>query len=333
MKKTSCLIFAALILAVPVFAQQTGTTESKLSEYMNKVRTSALKYTVEENNTLKGILNEDPDVLLKSLQKHEADTDHRVRSKAFSLEWTVVQKMGSDEAMRPLVTRMVRACAGDPDRNIRDYIARLMARSSSDYFNEESKQIIRDATANNCKDSRILILCGVAGLKDQIPTLRKLLVDETKLDRATGRYGTSWYARLALARMGSKDDTAQCIKVVDAEKDSVFRVGVLLNHLAFTRQQEVISVLRSELMSEERLPSAMDFSQPSDNQNDSNTGTSVSSYALNTLARTVEGFPVRYKGYIAYDIDELKTAREWMNQHKEITFKKTVSFGDPFVWN
>jgi hypothetical protein len=159
---------------------------------------------------------------------------------------------------------------------------------------------------------RVIALCGVANMREEIPKLRAMLVDESKLEPDL-RYKASWRARLALARMGSETDMAQCIRVFQCEPLPVRRVTALLGHLAFTRQAEVIPVLREYLDNDETLPS----------EREGSPGSRYCLYAMDVLAKTIEGFPFNYH-YGSYSQAQIDTAREWMNTQDRFVFKKRI---------
>jgi hypothetical protein len=180
-------------------------------------------------------------------------------------------------------------------------------------FTDEAKDAIHTIMASSSPNKgRVIALCGVADMRDEISTLRAMLVDESKLEPDL-RYKASWRARLGLARMGSQTDMAQCIHVFQCEPLPVRRVTALLGHLAFTRQPEVIPVLREYLDNDETLPS----------EREGRPGPRYCLYAMDVLAKTIEGFPVNHDEG-SYSQEQIDTAREWMKTHDRFVFKKRV---------
>lgn len=306
------LCTARLVSAQPVEKDPVGLLMQYMEEAANPAASHLIIHDVQDRDILSG----DPKLLLPKLQTYENNPSADVRCATWKFEWYfAVKGPMDDETRRGIVTRMARACA-DPDDLVRRAVTKRLARMDREDFTDEAKQAIRNVlTSKNpvLSGGEIIALAGVADMGDQIPRLQAMLVDETKLQKPE-RYGVSWRARLALARMGSQSDLAQCIKVVQSEGDPVFRTGILLRQLAFTRQQGVISVLREYLESDESLPSV----------NEGMPGSLVADYVTWIFAQTLEHFPLKDKGTNGYAQEEIDTAKQWMTTQTQFEFRRRI---------
>jgi hypothetical protein len=313
MSRVRCTVLAMVLMVSSLAGAQGMERDSValLKQYMCEVTDTAINGVVAHHVEGKDILSGDSKLVLPELQKYENHSDARVRCDAWVFEWAFAVRDMDIGTRRAVVGRMAKAC-NDTDLAVVTAVTDRLLCMDKDDFNDEARDAIRGIMASGHPDGKVVALCGVADMRDEIPRLRAMLVDETKLEPSM-RYQAFWRARLALARMGSQTDITQCIKVVKSEPDPVRRVTMLLRHLAFTRQPEVIPVLQGYLDSEERFPSEDDV-----------VGLPYSKYALDVLARTHQAFPVEHDRALGYKQAEIDTAREWMKTHDRFVFKKRV---------
>lgn len=304
---------AVAILAVTITVVLLGTQCAQADEvrsdaarlvdqYMAELRSRATK-TVQTKDILAG----NPDAVLCRLELYETDSDRTVRYETWNLEWRLAVRSTDPAFTRKVTSKLVNALT-DKDKGVANLASRYLMGMSSEDFSPESKEIVR-RLASGKKGEGVVLLSAVVGLNDQMPFLRGLLKDEQE-KRKEG-YGVWWRARIALARLGSSADTAECIRVVESEKDPLY-LGTLLKYLALTHQPEVIPVLQRYLDSDSILAPEGEDHGPLYAREE----------ALKVLALFLQDFPVRDRGY--YPKKDIATAREWMRKQDQFTFKKHV---------
>lgn len=166
-------------------------------------------------------------------------------------------------------------------------------------FSLRAKQLLVTVYKKGNYEGRFLLVCGIAQVKELIPRLKK---QAAKFDRTKDWPGTAgWYASLALARMGAAINIDALITAVELELRPVYRVGTLLQFVAYTRHPDCIKLLQKYLESSERLSGLRDTGE----------GPACNRYALHYLARYMENFPVKYDDAIFYSEEQLETARAY----------------------
>jgi len=312
MKHTGCCWVAVLIMLVfwhaPCAGDPNETALLALRQRMNELRKGHV-VTVDRREILAG----DPEAILAELQAFEKDPAERVRWDAYATGWSIAVRSDQPPIRRDVISSLIRACS-DPSGLVWQSAAGYLLAFSADDFTEDSKACVRALIASERPDRRMVLLAGVAELKDQAPKLRALLADETRLytEKYAGVWwgSASWAARLALARMGSQSDINRCVELVQSEPDPVLRVGRLLQHLAFIRQPRAIALLQAYLESDKGLPPEQGEGAPL-----------YAQYALNLLALTLDNFPVRYKRSPAmYPQEDIELARTWMRAQQQFKF-------------
>ncbi len=273
-----------------------------LTPYMGGVAGGKIQ-TIESRQ----LLGFDPNVALPQFEAYEKDPNASVRRLAYSFEWQyTIGGPPGEWHRRTTVERMAKALS-DPALEVRTEVRQLLATLDSEDFTDYAKDAIRRLLKDKPNpDGGVILLTGVAQIRDQKPYLRGLIAQQ---------HPASLQARLALARMGDKEQIAECIRLAKAEPDLVRRASVLPHQLAYTRQPEVIPVLNEYLLSDKRLPSVKDGVP----------GIRCCEYALWVLARTLEGFPVADKGTVGYSQEQIDTARQWMKTQTKFEFKERLS--------
>ncbi|NOT00532.1 MAG: hypothetical protein HOP29_07880 [Phycisphaerales bacterium] len=176
-------------------------------------------------------------------------------------------------------------------------------------FDDAAKTAMATMLNGDAPKREIVRLVGVAELRDEMPRLESLLIDESKFETGAqaGRwYGTvGWAARLARARMGSDADLRRAIDLLENESEHVTRVTVLLRDLAYIRRPAAFAHIGKYLDDDAELPPTK-TGVP---------GTPYAQYAIDVLAGTVGEFPVARKYVGAYTNDEIAVGRAWMQRH------------------
>jgi hypothetical protein len=303
---------ALLLLSSPMFGDNTKNTKAKeaIKQFTEKLRKQ--EPIVIDYSTIK---QADPEFIIDELASYENDPDSSVRYFTqkkiyrFGLESTDpnIRKKSVDYLCNSLKNRLNSGVA-----------CRCLLSFSSDDFSEKSKSVIRQFIQTDKATPEIVMLCGIADMRDQLTKLKTLADDKlyTEVIKPEGlspgvNFGsTSWSAHLVLARMGRKDEVEFCIKTIQSVKDTHIRSIVLIKYLAYIKQPEIIPTLQSHLESEEYITVDGNYRYP------------YWQYALNILTHIVDGFPVKAKD-TGYSLEEVATARAWLKTHKDVTFIKT----------
>jgi hypothetical protein len=246
-----------------------------------------------------------PDTLLSLIEPYKSHSSWEVRRSMNVLAFLSARNETSpvirEKASRILVTGVLDEDKGNSKRNFQ-YLLRI---SRIEYFDDATKELIREAFFEKDPSSERILLVGVAGLKDMIPHLQEIVQQDPEYVNAERNwwFGTQqWCARCALARLGDKGSIEHCISMVESHEDADFRIMNLLKHLAYIRQPECMKILKKYLDSDEISPFA---------------GKDVIrvKYALLViplLAPAMDGFPVEDKLSGIYDDEDLQKARSYM---------------------
>jgi hypothetical protein len=290
---------AVLVIAGSVEAQPNDPVPSLLGRAAEAARTGAAQGT--ELATLR---RADPKVVLKTTAPYEKDPSPEVRHLAYTLTWEAGRR--GDAAVRQQALERQLDAVADPSPLVSQHAAKRVLDFPADAFTDKSKAALRTRLAEPAPRREIVLAAGLAGLRDELPRLEALLIDESAYERGphSGRwYGTSgWAARLARARLGVDADTARAIELVEAEPDVVTRVTLLLKDLGYTRQPAALTKVREYLDSDERLPSTKPTAP----------GTPYAQYAIDVLAQYVDDFPVGRREPGLYSENQITAARDWM---------------------
>lgn len=252
------------------------------------------------------MLAEDPEFTLRMLSAYEDDESSRVRTQSV---WQArrLALLSRGPFRQEAVSRLVRALQ-DPDVTVWRTAARHLKSFQRSDFTDESKAIIHRLLSDDHRRLDIIWVVGAAGMREELPRLKSLLVDESKYMTGfqSGKWwaSVSWAARLARARMGVQEDVQRAIELVELEQDPTTRVTRLLRHLAYTRQPAAFESIAKYLESEERLP-PLKSNDP---------GTSFVQYAMDVLAENLPGFPAKRHNIGAHTGAEIVRAREWINK-------------------
>jgi hypothetical protein len=189
-------------------------------------------------------------------------------------------------------------------------------------FEEDTKVMIRSAVAETSpritatQFAGLVRICGIANIREELPRLKDLLIDESIYKKKTTQanqtppadpwYKTvGWSARLARARMGVAEDIERCIEAVEAEENLGTCAFALLHDIGYIRQPEAIEYLGTYLKSDEIVRS-------------SEAERRLAYAAMYVLDESLSNFPVRKKGpYTFYVVDEVGLCRKWMAEQRE----------------
>ncbi len=261
----------------------------------------------------------DPNEIMKLLCFYDNEGNEDERDLAYRYMMRLIKLHPQKEIKREVAGRLVQAVIHPERNNSRNPYNWLSTSFVEEDFTEESKNFIRKYIDDANVARRMIIICGVANLKDQIPKLEKLLINEMEYKKkemeenpdfpySFGLYSSNgWSARLARARMGVKEDIKRCIEVVEAEKDIRRKLTNLLPQIGYIRQPEAIEYLRKYLESNQMLSGGKDT-----------IGTNVGLNTMNILSQCLSNFPFKKKEtYSSFSMEELDQCRIWMAQQKE----------------
>lgn len=173
-------------------------------------------------------------------------------------------------------------------------------------FNLSSKTMLSSMAKEYYRNSNFIMVCGTAQINDIVPFLKQLPLT---IDRSnTAWFNTrSWFANLALLRLGERGGVDHVIASVELELSPTFRANKLFKDLAYTKDPDCLRILQKYLESSDRLPSSH-----------GRVGAEFNQYALQYLATYLDDFPIKSTegGYTAA---ELNVAREFMRNRQNNT--------------
>ena len=312
MKKIKNILIILLIL--PQISQGQSEITKEVENRFNTIMEQR-----RNNKPYKGITNEelkssDPKKNLSSLSRFDKDSDGSVRRLAFFYEVQLANTHRTDEIRQDVTKRLVKALV-EPNSNVSPHPYTFLLSFEAKDFNDASKLIIRQALDKGNSTSGIIRICGVANIKEELPRLKELMIDEKNdmnepnIKNTTIWYRTtSWNARLARARMGIKEDIEMCIKLLDSEiVKNPEMIHFMLEDVGFIRQPEAINCLKKYLDSNIRLAST----------NPAWEGELAAGYLIDILADSLADFPVKKEPGRGYSLDKINAARKWMSEQKE----------------
>jgi hypothetical protein len=306
-------------LTVTCMAEDANDVYSSLEQFFSQVQNKQV-ITAEFSDVQ--IKEADPNRLLRFLEVYATSTDVGVRWQAHGLEAKVAKLHAVGQIRHQVVERLVNALVSkdEVDRNLHAAYSELLLDNfqGADFNGDAKGAILRALEADNPRKELIRV-SGVAQLREALPRLAEVLIDEAEFETKWQRIGRKWYytrgwnARLARARMGVTEDIERCIKLVDdeIEQGGYFegRVGTPVTHLlrdiAYIRQPPAIEYLQQQLGSSRKLwGSHGDPSEP------------VASYVLDLLADCLKDFPIEKRPGRWYNSEEIEQAQNWMRQQK-----------------
>ncbi len=308
---TTKMLFTALILLALVNISLSGQDSGmNIHELLDAYMAQGIKTTIDSKDILKC---QNVESIIPSLQIYEKGESGRVKRRAYMLDWAIGLNSSDPEIRQGVVERLISGCW---DWDVRGQIyPRLLIFTEVD-FSEKAKVQIREHLARERPSRGMVLVCGLANMKDQIPRLRELAADRTQYELGNGDTKirtVGWKARLALARMGSQEDIQYCIKRAEKCLDLTTFGKSALEDIAYIRQPEAVKYLQKFLEGTESPPDIfLEVGiQP---------GTFAKN-ALKNLTKMIDDFPVEEK-VTKHSDAELETARQWMRKQTEFKIKR-----------
>ncbi len=305
----SISIYTVVFLAV--YATGFGTvTDDVISKMQTRLEWKKLEVRITEEDFRAA----DSVKVLEFLSKYEASPKRQIRRVAYYYGYKLAEESNDLNVRQEVVRRLVREMC-DPNNLVRVYNRWLKHFREKD-FGAEARERIRESIQVKLPGKAVILACGVSGLDEVLPRLKELLVDEEKL--GGGEYPTEWcdsrgwYARLARARMGVKEDIEKCIELVDSIGNVHFRMVTMRKDIGYIRQPEAIEYLRAYFMSDLKM-------RPT---NPVLKAEPVAQYLMPALIDSLEGFPIKKDRASSYSEEEIEEAREWMSKQEEWKIKR-----------
>jgi len=301
------LLSLLLLVRLPgaIVAAEPWDIKATLSRMMSEARSNTPFQTPSEEQ----LRDADPQRVLDFLAPYEKDSSWLVRRLALSQAVRVATIHPESQIRQQVVERLVEATLSRSVPGAREWLRRFRASE----YNDRSKDLIREALARVNRGvvggDRAVWLCGSANIRDQLPRLKGLLIDEIQYQAEAKRSGdkkwyltTGWAARLARARMGVEEDIERCIELAEAEQDADERVLRILPQIGTIRRPRAVEYLRRYLDSDERLAPV----KPT------GLGGLYASRVMHIFAESLEDYPVKQKAARNYTEEEIQICREWM---------------------
>lgn len=244
--------------------------------------------------------------LLPQLEHYRNDASERIRWHVHDLLWSVARGLNPDDVVnRQRIVKTLVEGLEDKSHLVQHVVSgRLFSFRAKD-FSEASKALIHKMPMGKNPDRGVILVCGVANMKSELPRLKELLyVDEPTLGLPWT--STSWAACKARARMGVQEDINRCIERVEAYPDEIHKIGFLLKNISYIRQPQVVEYLRKYLDSDTVIITG--------------SKTFPISYARRAaaaLSRMLPDFPVPGKAdSLSYTKEDIERCRKWMSEQK-----------------
>jgi len=289
------------------FADNVSSLESKIETIMSTYRRNLPVdgFTTQELKTV------DPNHFLRALERYEDDEAWAVRRLTYWYEFRLAQVQPLPEVRHEVVERLVKASITTSVKQANKW---LLTFTEQD-FNQDAKEMIRQSLQRDNVNRWHVLICGAANIRDLLPRLESLLIDELKHQSEVDKqriglpwyYTTGWSARLARARMGVKEDITKCLQLVETVENLDRRVITLLRDVGYIRQPQAIEHLQKYLESDKRL-SPVSPPVP---------GEPIASYVLDILIDCLKDFPVARKLGRGYKSEQIEQARQWMAEQKQ----------------
>ena len=182
-------------------------------------------------------------------------------------------------------------------------------RSKASDFNADAKELLAELLQDSLINKRILKAIGIAGVKDQIPELKKFLPEGERYrkDRVAYFYFSSWewYARLSMARLGDQEQINYCVNKIENSKEEImsnsYAAGDYFDDLVYIKQLEVLPFLFEMLISSKEFADDPIYT--------------TTYYAANALYKLIEEFP-HDPDVVKYSEKSLKNLEKWVRENK-----------------
>lgn len=293
-----------------VFAEKVSDINSTITTMMEKIQNKQEPNMFTDEQLRKA----EPNIVLSILAIYEESPFEMVKRTAYQQEFRLAYLRPTPAVRQKVVERFVKEFVDpNPTINISPYPYGCLLKFRAEDFSPLAKEMLRQNLNINNRRGRTVMLIGTANIQEELPRLKKLLIDEVAYQADPNRH-TKWYhtlgwkARLARARMGVKEDIDNCIKLADMElKGKPPRILHLFHDIGYIRQPGAIDFLMTYVFSDERL-SQVKPTAP---------GEPVASYVMGILVDCLEDFPIKKREQRGYSQEDIELCRKWMSEQKE----------------
>jgi hypothetical protein len=236
--------------------------------------------TVSREDMLESLSSDTIISLVSEYKNHPVEL---VRSRVIGLAAQVAFKDSSEEIQKRAIKMFVENVINDIYHNSKFSIKYLINLSRLEYYDESMKEMIRRGFREHEKTRERILLIGIAGLRDLIPDLQKIVDEDPDYTKKHDRWvSPQWYAHCALARLGVEASIQHCIDMVESVESVDKRLMFRMKYIAYMRQPAGMRVLKKYLDSD-GMDSSGDFRL------------SHAQRVYDLLERTMDDFPVMEK--------------------------------------
>ncbi len=313
----SVMLFATITMIGPSLGSETEHT-SKVKSLVQQENIRIQRHIRNSNEPVNFIWIDDKDLakadaneIITFLKPYKEDDTFLIKERAIKLELRLAALHQQDRILRQKIVDDIVDAQLELNKILNPHPYKWLLGFMAKDFGSETKAKLFDELKKR-PNKQIIEICGVADIKEGLPLLKELFIDEiayaTDPNRHTQWYLTiGWSARLACARMGVQKDIKRCIELAELELNGKPpRILHLFHDIGYIRQPEAIDLLMKYVFSDERLS---EVSPPV-------PGEPVASYVIDILAECLRDFPVK-KGGRRYKQEKIELCRKWMSEQTE----------------
>ncbi len=235
--------------------------------------------------------------ILQFVRKYETDTNSSVRRYVERCKMGIAFKSNNKSIRQEVIESYFLHPA-----NLSYVKDQLLERFKGGDFSATAKQLLQKLYLQSPYDNNLIMLCGFANIKEVKPQLRKV-IEQSKFNR--NKRNISWYAMLALTRLGDDSYVDKIIASVALELDEVFKGTVFTDDVAYTKNVDCIKYLYTFLINEERMP---------DLDGVRGKGQYYYQRVIEYLIRYMDDFPIKSK-YYSYSNSDLEIAKTYLSKY------------------
>lgn len=283
------LMFVFLFLPILLFSQDPAITIIKKNiDAIRKESSSIYDFKLDSTNERE---------ILQFVRKYETDSNLSV------MRYVQRSKMGiAFKSKNKLIRQEIIESFFLNPTNLSYIKDQLLERFKAADFSAKAKVLLQKLYLQSPYDENLIMLCGFANIKEIKPQLRKIIA-EIKFNR--NERNNSWYAILALTRLGDDSYVDKIIASMALELDEVRKGTVLTNDVAYTKNVDCIKYLYTFLINEERMP---------DLDGVRGKGQYYYQRVIEYLARYMDDFPIKSK-YFSYNNADLEIAKAYLKKY------------------
>jgi hypothetical protein len=236
------------------------------------------------------------------LKKYKNDQSINVRSRVKSLQFVIALKSIDTLIRQELVLDLI-IDGSDFEPSINQEAFGHLSYFKEHDFSPKAKKMIITLFNKPNYDHNFILACGTAQVKELIPELKKLATSFNR--KQEGWYSTmSWFANLALVKMGEVEKIDNIISAVELELNTDLRVTRLLKYVVYTKDPDCIRLILKYMASSEKVTGLHGME-----------GLGFNQYIVEYLSREFEDFPVKTKTIGAYTKEETEKTLAFLENY------------------